>query len=314
MADGEAPTYGKMSSVARNYDALINGADKREDLVGMVVRTADYFRDALTRFLPNTWMMPTNKVGIQDDPDYIYPNSMLPCLDESFMIVFEDDPVDGVLRLTKESLERITLLSTGIGDPGDALNIWWQQSYADTTLQESGVFVYQGHTFWGTAHTFAIEGVWYRGVNEDDPTLDPIRLSRNLMDGAGSYYEQALLIVAMLVGLQAQPNGSQCPVWLGNIGYNGDMAQVTGAGLPTISQPELPFKTWERPLNFGSRDSAFKMNAKLTMGPSVAEIEYTGSNPPAGDLYVKIRIRICGFRECGEYVPGCAVKRRQVVG
>lgn len=273
---------------------------------GMVVKAVDYFKDAASRLIPNGYMVPNGGVGIQEDPSFLYPNSMLPCLDQRFFIVFDNDTVNSRLVLTKASLENISLLTSGQGNTGAGLNLWWNQTYADTTIQKDGAFVYRGHTFWGNGHTFAFEMAAYR-TGEGDAD-DAITSSRNLMDGAGSYAEQALALIAHNVGFQMTPAGSQCPIFLGNIAYNGDMAQLRGPGLPSIADPQLPFKSWERPVNFGSRDSPFQMNAQLTMGPTEVSILYTDGNEPLADLYIGFRLRVCGFRECGEYVPGCPVR------
>lgn len=300
-ADGSVAAAPRMSYVD-NMQKNGNGS-----WTDMLVKAVDFFQNAPTRFVPNSFMVPTGKLGVQEDPGFIYPNSMLPCLDQRFLIVFENDTVNRRLVLSKTSLESISLLTSGQGNSGASLNLWWPQTYADTTIQKEGALVYRGHTFWGSGHTFAFELGAYRAG--EGTAADALATSRNLMDGAGSYVEQGLALVAHNVGFMMRPAASECPIYLGNIAYNGDMAQLRGPGLPSIADPQLPFKTWERPVNFGSKDSPFQMNAQLTMGPQEVAILYTDGNEPISDLYLGFRLRVCGWRECGEYVPGCRVQR-----
>lgn len=291
--------------------AKMAAGDLRKSLNGRLVRTEDYFPEVPPGLIPpDQWMVPTGRPGLQDDPDSVYPNAQLPCLDQTFALPFTDDPANSRLVITQADLQAITLLSTGFSDPGDALGFWWTQTYADSTVQRDGQLVFDGHTFWGTAHSLSFEGL---GVREGTGVAtDALRFGSLLSNGAGSYAEQILLAAGTRIGLQIIPQGSQCPSYLGNLAYTGDQGQVVGAGLPTVSDPQLPFKRWERPYNFGSRDSAYKSTLNLTMGPSEIRIPYIAGNPPPGDLYAFWRLRICGFRHCGKYVPGCPITTKEV--
>lgn len=289
-------TPAAMDPSATDQPALPKGLEFLSNLIG-----------AASRLMPNI-AVPFEKtkgraIVMVEDPQALYPNALLPCVDQRFAFRFTNDGANTRLLLTAATVQAIDVFAAGTGDIGTPVGLWWTLQDGDTTLQQNGSFVFRGHTFWAWGHTFSYEGVGYRGGQGASAT-DPVVKDRNLQDGFGSYAEMIAEAVSTQVGFQIKAQGDECPRFLGNIAYNGDTSQMKGGGLLSIGDASLPFKPWERPFRIGSRDSFNKINGTFQMSVDL-QINYIGGNAPTGDVYAFYRIRVCGGRECGEVIPGC---------
>lgn len=279
--------------------SFVNIEESLQKAVGNKELLTDILADPT---VPPIMVQVTGEPGWQykpKSPQAKYPAGLNDCVSIRVAFKFVLDAVTGTLTLTKATTEALSPFSVGVGDSGANVGLWGPLGIGDSTLQKGGTFVFDYHTFIAFAHTFAFEGLYYRGgagTADTDPLVKSILLDQ---------YEALILkSMAHSVGFSIKAQGDECPKWMGSLIENGDRAQVFGTSAHSLSNPTFPTREWTSALAIGAKDDFTKIEGTFTTSHDQV-INPIAGNVATGDVYALVRLRVCGKRFCGKLVAGC---------